>query len=91
MVQLSDLHASDGVPLRYLQEVVHRVNEAKPDLVVVTGDLVTHDPDWIEPISRVLSTLQVPVVASFGNHELLDGAIRQNTPTNGSPTNWRDG
>src|SRR5688500_9486807 len=41
IVQLSDLHHSPMVSHRYLLQFVRWVNELEPDLVVVTGDLIT--------------------------------------------------
>ena len=58
LVQLTDLHASQNMPLDYLQSVVERVNRKRPDLVVVTGDLVTHAIEWVNPVCDVLGRLQ---------------------------------
>ncbi|HEX3355875.1 MAG TPA: metallophosphoesterase [Tepidisphaeraceae bacterium] len=69
IAHLTDLHAGESVPISHLRRAVDRVNQLAPDCVVVTGDLVTHDPDWIEPISQVLSTLRAPVYVTFGNHD----------------------
>jgi uncharacterized protein len=69
IAHLTDLHAGESVPISHLRRAVDRVNALAPDCVVVTGDLVTHDPDWIEPISQVLSQLHAPVYVTFGNHD----------------------
>ncbi len=69
IAHLTDLHAGESVPISHLRRAVDRVNALSPDCVVVTGDLVTHDPDWIEPISQVLSQLRAPVYVTFGNHD----------------------
>lgn len=68
IAQLTDLHTG-RVPLDYLQRVVARVKQINPDLLAVTGDLVHHDPDMIEPVTRLLSGFSCPVLVSFGNHD----------------------
>ena len=55
MVQLSDLHAGDDVPLSYLRGVVAQVKRNKPDLVVVTGDLVNHVMTAVVPVTDLLA------------------------------------
>ncbi len=40
-MQISDLHYSPVVWQRYLIQYMHWVNELEPDVVVVTGDLIT--------------------------------------------------
>src|SRR5438045_9186262 len=41
LVQISDLHYSPVVWERYLLQFISWVNDLKPDVVVVTGDLIT--------------------------------------------------
>jgi predicted MPP superfamily phosphohydrolase len=68
VAQLTDLHAG-RTPFGYLENVVSRVMDLQPDLVVVTGDLVHHDPNWVEAVSKLLGTFRVPVLVSYGNHD----------------------
>jgi len=56
-------------PLEYLQRSLLHVADLKPDLVVFTGDLIHHNPDWIESVTQLVKTFSMPVVASFGNHD----------------------
>ena len=77
IVHLSDIHASRAVPLRFVRRVVDRINEDPPDLVVVTGDLVTEDATRIEGLARELGRLRAEqgVFAILGNHDFwTDGA-----------------
>src|SRR3984957_1578492 len=71
IVQLSDLHYSPVVWKRYLSQYVTFVNELKPDLVVITGDLITGGPRYASRISSILAALRAPlgVVCTFGNHD----------------------
>ncbi len=78
IAQLTDLHAG-RTPFSYLQKVIARVEQLKPDLVAVTGDLVHHNRGWIPDTSKLLATLSAPVVVSFGNHDY--GIYRDNDET----------
>ncbi len=69
IAQLTDLHAGESVPISFLARAIDRVNAMNPDCVVVTGDLVTHDPDSVDPIVQVLARLRSPVYVTFGNHD----------------------
>lgn len=71
MVQLSDLHHSPVVSRRYLRQLIGWVNELQPQLVVVTGDLITGGYLYAERVARLLSELNAPrgVVCTFGNHD----------------------
>lgn len=73
IVQLSDLHY-DGVRLseKLLAAAIEAANQAEPDLIVITGDFVTHDPTPIYPLVQRLKHLQSRsgVYAVLGNHDL---------------------
>jgi predicted MPP superfamily phosphohydrolase len=72
IVQLSDLHY-DGLRLRdqLLMEAITLTNESQPDLIVLTGDFVTHDPSPIQQLSQHLKHLQsrAGIYAILGNHD----------------------
>ncbi|MDG2991837.1 metallophosphoesterase [Candidatus Synechococcus calcipolaris G9] len=73
IVQLSDLHF-DGqrLSLNLLQQAINRANEAEPDLVVLTGDYVTDEPEPIHTLARHLKALEsrLGTYAILGNHDL---------------------
>jgi len=71
IVQMSDLHYSPMVWSRYLQQFVELVNDLKPDLVVITGDLVTGGYRWSRKIAGILEQLKSVhgTVCTFGNHD----------------------
>jgi predicted MPP superfamily phosphohydrolase len=71
IVQISDLHYSPVVWQRYLVQYLEWVNELKPDLVVVTGDLITGGYRFAHRIATILSHLKAPrgVICTFGNHD----------------------
>jgi hypothetical protein len=87
VVQLTDLHAGDEVPLSYLSRVVQKVNEIKPDTVLVTGDLVTHSPDvlrWVNPICDLIGQIRSRVFVSFGNHDYSVCSVDLSAPVESS-------
>lgn len=71
LVQISDLHYSPVVWKRYLEQLLVWVNELEPDLVVVTGDLITGGYRFAPRIADMLAKLTSPlgVVCTFGNHD----------------------
>ncbi len=71
LVQISDLHYSPMVWATYLRQFVKWVNELKPDLVVVTGDLVTGGYRWSRNIAGILEHLRAThgTICTFGNHD----------------------
>ncbi|RAV20498.1 metallophosphoesterase [Paenibacillus contaminans] len=77
----SDLHLGTIVGKRHLGRLVERIEEMKPDLILLPGDVLD---DSIEPFVRenmaeVLGRLQAPlgVYASLGNHEYIGGHIEE--------------
>ncbi|HEX5031309.1 MAG TPA: metallophosphoesterase [Candidatus Eisenbacteria bacterium] len=73
VAQISDLHVGSGVPLPYLRRAVDAVNAARPDLVVVTGDIVDGcaAPGAVEDAAGVLAGLRPgdAALAVLGNHD----------------------
>ena len=72
IAHLTDLHTG-YTDFGYLTRIVHRVAATRPDLALVTGDVVHHRRAWAEPAAALLAAAFVaagiPVVVSFGNHE----------------------
>jgi hypothetical protein len=71
IIQISDLHYSPVVWQRYLIQYLAWVNELEPDLVVVTGDLITGGYRYAHRIATILSHLKPThaTVCTFGNHD----------------------
>lgn len=74
VVQLSDLHAGPFMARGDLARVVALTNELNPDVIVITGDFLTHHFDDVEPILDDLASLRARwgVFAVFGNHDYRD-------------------
>ncbi len=61
-----------------LGDIVRRVNDLHPDLVVITGDLVDEDVSHMEEMVIPLANLKsrLGVLAMMGNHEFFAGVKR---------------
>jgi len=75
IAQLSDLHVGPHLPARFLRRVRTLVEEAHPDLIVVTGDLVDDFGPDVDVYARAFGTLAAPlgVWVSAGNHDVYAG------------------
>jgi predicted MPP superfamily phosphohydrolase len=73
MVQITDLHTGRSTPVWFLEQVIERVNQMKPDLVVVTGDIISRRGKWIPTACELLAKLKAPTVATLGNHDYTEG------------------
>jgi uncharacterized protein len=71
IVQLSDTHHSPFLDDSEIAEAVRLANKLQPDLIVLTGDYVSHSRDYIPGCAQALGALSSPhgVVAVLGNHD----------------------
>ncbi|MCC6883106.1 MAG: metallophosphoesterase [Verrucomicrobiales bacterium] len=71
MVQISDLHLEPFTKPKHILQVVAACTALAPDLVVMTGDFVTHSAHSIGLLAELLGPLQPPygVHACLGNHD----------------------
>ena len=72
LVQISDLHISAGKTISYLRKQIDFCNSLAPDLLVITGDLVTRgDPRRMEDLAALVKPLRAKhgVFAVLGNHD----------------------
>lgn len=75
--QLSDIHLVEWTEPWFLKRAVARLNDLKPDMVVLTGDFVSRGPRDVEVARRAmpvgaeaLGALQAPLrYAILGNHD----------------------
>jgi uncharacterized protein len=72
---LSDLHVGPIRDAEFTRKVVRRTNAAKPDLVVLTGDLIDGTVDTVGRDLAPLADLEAPmgIYAVTGNHEYISG------------------
>lgn len=73
IVQLTDLHHSSIVKLDYLRSCLWKVVRLRPDLVVLTGDYITRQAKYAEPVAEAIRQIiiesDIPVCAVLGNHD----------------------
>jgi uncharacterized protein len=81
LLQLADLHTG-RVRQSYLKQVIKQSVAAKPDLIVITGDLIDYSPAALEKLDELLQLLHAPdgVVAIFGNHDYREYSWRHVGP-----------
>jgi hypothetical protein len=75
-MQLSDIHVGHHRGRKYLEKIVEETNQRKPDIVLITGDLIDSEaaflPGELEPLAR----FSAPVYYVGGNHEKYVDAER---------------
>jgi uncharacterized protein len=74
IVQISDLHAGDGIDRAQLERVVAAVNDQNPDLVVITGDHVSRKPRQHIELLDTLAKLHPRdrTISVLGNHDVYN-------------------
>ncbi len=75
IVQVTDLHVGPLINGKWLRRIVDKVNALKPDLIVITGDLVDGSVEELRDHVAPLSNLQAKHGTYFvtGNHEYYSG------------------
>ncbi|MBE0660371.1 MAG: metallophosphoesterase [Bryobacteraceae bacterium] len=81
IAQLTDIHYGPFFSMRDLEWAVAMANEAKPNLTVVTGDLITRRSDNLEECVWILRGLKADagVYGCHGNHEVYARAVNAAT------------
>jgi hypothetical protein len=95
IVQLSDIHLDEYTEPFFLEHIVNRVNAIAPDLVLLTGDFITHGSltfvagrHAIHRCAEILTTLTTPLrFGVLGNHDVSFGSpiVIQALTTHGTP------
>lgn len=75
IVQLSDVHLGVYVGEQEIRSAIELVRRARPDLVVLTGDLLDHDARFGYLLGSMIRRLSevAPVAAVPGNHDYYAG------------------
>ncbi len=76
VVQLTDVHIGNTIGKEFVAECVERINALKPDIVVITGDLLDRKiedaKDDLSPLKELKTRFGTYFV--LGNHEYYHGA-----------------
>ncbi|MBM4036095.1 MAG: metallophosphoesterase [Planctomycetes bacterium] len=75
VVQLADLHLNSLMSRGRVMRVIERIREAKPDLLVFTGDFADESSPHVEELAKLLADIRAPLgkLAVTGNHEFYRG------------------
>ncbi|MHC3994478.1 metallophosphoesterase [Thiomicrolovo sp. ZZH C-3] len=75
IVQLSDVHVGLAIRRDFIASCVDRINALRPDIVVITGDLVDRRIEHVAEMLQPLKSLQSRFGTFFitGNHEYFHG------------------
>lgn len=78
VAQVTDVHHGPWLPVGYIADIMRQVNDARPDLVLLTGDYVINSPCYIEPVVRAFAALRpgIATLAVLGNHDWWEGVRR---------------
>ncbi|WP_348266568.1 metallophosphoesterase [Edaphobacter paludis] len=95
IAQISDIHLDEFTEPFFLERVVHQVNTLAADMVLLTGDFVTHGSltflngqNAAHRCAEILSTLTCPLrFACLGNHDVAVSAplVIYSLTSNGIP------
>ena len=80
IAQLSDMHLGAMLGDAYLDRIVAKLHELKPDIIVATGDIVDGQGDDLHALAQHFHALKPPkgAYAIIGNHEFyawLDNSL----------------
>ena len=77
ILQISDMHIGPYIQLSDLEDLLARAADLAPDIILVTGDICDHKPDYLTTL-RLLENApaRLGVYASLGNHEYIRGIGR---------------
>jgi predicted MPP superfamily phosphohydrolase len=75
IAQLSDVHLGMFVGEAEVRAALALTADTRPDLIVLTGDLIDHDGRYCEILGRLIRRLGAiaPVVTIAGNHDYYSG------------------
>jgi len=77
LIQISDWHVGPRVDDQYLVGCLKTVADLKPDILAITGDLITYrGPEQLSQLRQILTHLPKPRLASLavlGNHDYGPG------------------
>lgn len=76
IVQLSDLHSGRHITRARLQRIAERAARLKPDLLVVTGDIVHNSSAFARQAAEAIGSIPTlhGIYACLGNHDFWAGA-----------------
>lgn len=77
IVLAADLHLGYNTKLKYIEQMVHKINMLKPDVVVFAGDIFDNNYDAVSQPEKIIEELQkirakYGSYACYGNHDVSE-------------------
>jgi predicted MPP superfamily phosphohydrolase len=69
VAHVTDLHVGMLTPARKILRAIAAAHDARPDLLVMTGDFVCYSPKFVGRLSELTRGLHIPAYAVLGNHD----------------------
>lgn len=71
IAHLSDIHHSPYTDIDHISAAIEKTNRLHPDIVMLTGDFVSHEPEYAAPMAEALAFLESEFgsYACLGNHD----------------------
>jgi predicted MPP superfamily phosphohydrolase len=69
IAHLTDLHVGMLTPTQKILRAIEHANNARPDLVLLTGDFVCYSPRFVAKLGEITRGIRAPVYAVLGNHD----------------------
>jgi len=88
VVQFSDMHLGAVYGKDRLNDVVVKINELKPDVVVITGDLIDGKYNYDKSIFQLLNNITADIYLVSGNHEQYAGFALVEDLLKGTKVKW---
>lgn len=82
ILHFSDLHAGIyGKDTKAIEKLVNEINATNPDIIVFTGDIVSHKTSELDPFIKTLKKLKAKdgIFSVLGNHDYGDYAKWNNS------------
>jgi len=76
IIQLCDLHICEKTEPEYLHQLIIKINEHNPDLVLFTGDIIKNFAYKLRLQLSALKGIHAPAYYVSGNHDLFFGRNR---------------
>lgn len=73
IAMISDVHLGKALGVEFMRGIVERINALKPDIVVIVGDLVDENIEFVKPALLELNKLEARAYYVNGNHEYYHG------------------
>jgi hypothetical protein len=75
LVQLSDPHVAWWNSREEICRIGAMIRDLSPDLLVITGDMVDHNPDYVDALAQCLTDVRPRLgrYAIIGNHDVYTG------------------